>query len=306
MISVNTPKVPSEPTKSPVRWYPAEDFIAIPPVRITVPSASTTSAPRTWSRITPYLTAFVPLALMPAIPPSEASQPGSTGKRRPCSANATFSAPWVRPGWTRAMKSSDLTFRMRSILPKSRLMPPCTGRVRLKAASLPERHEGYQVLVGEAQDPYDLIAALWVDHSVRMDRGVVGEDAAPVPFQVVSTGDDAVLWQDGTESREQVHFLVRLDGVGQGSEALYLDRDLISCLQPHLRIAGHADAWWRACNYDVARDEGHALGEEGYQFGDREDHLLSRPVLHDLAVQDAAYGEVLGVFDLVCGRDERP
>jgi hypothetical protein len=27
-----------------------------------------------------------------------------------------------------------------------------------------------------------------------------------VPFQVVSTGDDAVLWQDGTESREQVHF----------------------------------------------------------------------------------------------------
>src|SRR5829696_2798781 len=159
--------------------------------------------------------------------------------------------------------------------------------VRLKAASLPERHDGYQVLVGEAQDPYDLIAALWVDHSVRMDRGVVGEDAAPVPFQVVCTGDDAVLWQDGTES-------------------LYLDRDLISCLQPHLRIAGHADAWWRACNYDVARGEGHALGEEGYQFPDREDHLLSRPVLHDLAVQDAAYGEILGVFDLVCGRDERP
>ena len=32
---------------------PAEDFIAIPPVRITVPLASTTSRPRTWSRIAP-------------------------------------------------------------------------------------------------------------------------------------------------------------------------------------------------------------------------------------------------------------
>src|SRR5215204_5039672 len=177
--------------------------------------------------------------------------------------------------------------------------------VRLKAASLPERHDGYQVLVGEAHDPYDLIAALWVDHSVRIDRGVVGEDAAPVPFQVVSTGDDAVLWQDGAESREQVHALVRLDGVGKGSEALYLDGDLISCLQPDLRVAGRAHAWWRARDDHVSGHQRHALGEEGDEFGDREDHLRGRPVLHDLAVQDAAYGQVLRVSYLICGRDER-
>src|SRR5215208_1330497 len=100
--------------------------------------------------------------------------------------------------------------------------------------------------------------------------------------------------------------LVLLDGVGQGSEALYLDRDLISCLQPHLRVAGSADAWWRACDYHIAWDECHTLGEKGDELGDREDHLLRRPILHDLAVQDAAYGEVLGVFDLICSRDDRP
>src|SRR5215204_4525247 len=98
--------------------------------------------------------------------------------------------------------------------------------------------------------------------------------------------------------------LVRFDGVGEGSEALDLDRHLISCLQPHLRVAGRADAWWGACDYDIAGDEGHALGEEGDELGDREDHLRCRPILHDLAVQDAAYGEILRVFDLVCGRDE--
>jgi hypothetical protein len=40
---VKTPRVPSEPAKSPVRLYPADDFIAIPLIFITVPSASTTS-----------------------------------------------------------------------------------------------------------------------------------------------------------------------------------------------------------------------------------------------------------------------
>src|SRR5215218_9642003 len=100
--------------------------------------------------------------------------------------------------------------------------------------------------------------------------------------------------------------LVRFDGVGEGSEALDLDRHLISCLQPHLRVAGRADAWWGACDYDIAGDEGHALGEEGDELGDREDHLRCRTVLHDLAVEDAPDRKVLRVFDLVTGRDVRP
>ena len=52
--------------------------------------------------------------------------------------------------------------------------------VRLQAASLPKRHDGYAMLVGEAQDLYHLIAALRVDYGVRRNRGVVGEDATPV------------------------------------------------------------------------------------------------------------------------------
>ncbi|MDQ2672627.1 MAG: hypothetical protein M3Y38_07390, partial [Actinomycetota bacterium] len=83
------------------------------------------------------------------------------------------------------------------------------------------------MLVGEAQDLYHLIAALRVDYGVRPDRGVVGEDAAPVMLQLVSTRDDAILWKDGAELGEQVHSLGRLDGVGQGSEALDLDTDFI-------------------------------------------------------------------------------
>ena len=43
--SVMMPSVPSEPTKSPVRSYPAELLRAPDPVRITRPSASTTSSP---------------------------------------------------------------------------------------------------------------------------------------------------------------------------------------------------------------------------------------------------------------------
>src|SRR5918995_3417104 len=135
--------------------------------------------------------------------------------------------------------------------------------VRLQAASLPKRHDGYAMLVGEAQDLYHLIATLRVDDGVGLNRGVVGEDGAPVVLQVISGEDDAVLWQYGAESRKKIHTLVRLDWVGEGSETLYLDRDLISCFQPHLRVAGGADAWWRACDYDVAREEGHALGEKG-------------------------------------------
>src|SRR3712207_16468 len=116
------------------------------------------------------------------------------------------------------------------------------------------------MLVGEAQDLYHLIAALRVDDGVGLDRGVVGEDGAPVVLQVISGEDDAVLRQDGAESRKKIHTLVRLDGVGEGAEALYLDRHLIPRFQPHLRVAGRADARWRARDYDVAGDEGHAPG----------------------------------------------
>ena len=51
--STITPSVPSEPTKSRVRSYPAADLRARRAVRITRPSASTTVRASTFSRIVP-------------------------------------------------------------------------------------------------------------------------------------------------------------------------------------------------------------------------------------------------------------
>ena len=51
--SVMMPSVPSEPTKSRVRSYPAADLRARPPVRTTWPSAVTTVSPSTASRMVP-------------------------------------------------------------------------------------------------------------------------------------------------------------------------------------------------------------------------------------------------------------
>lgn len=58
--------------------------------------------------------------------------------------------------------------------------------VRLQAATLPERYDGYLMLVGKAQDLYHLIAALRIDNGVGPDRGVVGKDAA-VALQLLLT-----------------------------------------------------------------------------------------------------------------------
>lgn len=61
--------MPSEPTKSPLRLYPADDFLGLLLVLITVPSDSTTVRLMTQSFMVPYLTALVPLQLVPTMPP---------------------------------------------------------------------------------------------------------------------------------------------------------------------------------------------------------------------------------------------
>jgi hypothetical protein len=50
---------------------------------ITLPSGRTAVRLITFSLIVPYFTALVPDALVAAIPPIEASAPGSTGKKSP-------------------------------------------------------------------------------------------------------------------------------------------------------------------------------------------------------------------------------
>src|ERR1044072_6497700 len=52
-----------------------------------------------------------------------------------------------------------------------------------------------------------------------------------------------------------------LDGVGQGAEALDLDRDLVTVLQKDLGVAEDADARGRAGGDQVARLEGDDAGD---------------------------------------------
>ncbi|KIX76488.1 hypothetical protein SF12_18555 [Streptomyces sp. MBRL 601] len=64
-----TPRLPSEPTKSRVRSYPATPLAVRRPVVRRRPSARTTSRPRTYSAVTPYLTQHRPPEAVPMLPP---------------------------------------------------------------------------------------------------------------------------------------------------------------------------------------------------------------------------------------------
>src|SRR3954470_3105102 len=88
------------------------------------------------------------------------------------------------------------------------------------------------------------------------------------------------------------------DGVGQGAEALDLDRDLVTVLQQDLRIPEDADAGRRARGDQVAGLQRDRAADVADDLGDREDHVRRRGVLHDLAVEDASDRQRLRVVDL--------
>lgn len=78
---VTTPRVPSEPTTSPVRSGPTELFAVRRPVVMISPPGSTTRSPRMESAVTPYLTQHRPPAFVATLPPIEldAADAGSGG-----------------------------------------------------------------------------------------------------------------------------------------------------------------------------------------------------------------------------------
>ena len=57
----------------------------------------------------PYRTALVPDARVAAMPPREASAPGSMGKNSPLSRRYSLSCLRVTPGWTVTSRSSERT-----------------------------------------------------------------------------------------------------------------------------------------------------------------------------------------------------
>ena len=71
VASVMTASVPWLPTMRCVSEYPATSLMFLPPVRMTVPSAITTSSDSTDSRVWPYFTQHRPPAFVPRLPPIE-------------------------------------------------------------------------------------------------------------------------------------------------------------------------------------------------------------------------------------------
>ena len=71
VASVMMASVPWLPTIRCVSEYPATSLTFLPPVRMTVPSAITTSSDRTDSRVWPYFTQHRPPAFVPRFPPIE-------------------------------------------------------------------------------------------------------------------------------------------------------------------------------------------------------------------------------------------
>ena len=69
----------------------------------------------------------MPDARVDAMPPSEASAPGSIGKKSPVSCRYAFNCLRVTPGSTRASRSLALTSRIRFICDRSMQTPPCVA-----------------------------------------------------------------------------------------------------------------------------------------------------------------------------------
>ena len=124
-----TPSVPSEPTNSIINSYPVRFLGVSPPSFTIVPSASTTSSPRTYCLATPYLRQEGPPEFSATTPPivQPAKLWGSGGKNRPSSARAFWKSCKMTPGSTVALRLVRLISMMRSIRVVHRTMPPLTG-----------------------------------------------------------------------------------------------------------------------------------------------------------------------------------
>ena len=81
------PRVPSEPTSTRLRSYPATSLRIAPPTETSSPGGSAASSPVTQSETTPYLNACGPPAFVAMLPPiwDCSGAPGSGANIRPLS-----------------------------------------------------------------------------------------------------------------------------------------------------------------------------------------------------------------------------
>ena len=93
--------------------------------------------------------------------------------------------------------------------------------------------------------------------------------------------------------------------IRQRADAFDLDGDGVAGLEPHRRLAGHADAVRRAGEDDRAGQQRRAAAEKLDQRRHVEDHVVRVPVLHHLAVEQRADRQRVGIRDFVACHQAR-
>ena len=124
----------------------------------------------------------MPLAFVAAIPPSDASAPGSTGNHRPCSTTAAFTSLRRTPGCTRACRSPGSTSSTRFMRERSSVIASAQrDHVRLERRPGAERdRRGRASLVRPREHAGDVLGRLREDDDVGRAPRVVAEVARVV------------------------------------------------------------------------------------------------------------------------------
>ena len=170
-----TPSVPSDPTSSLVRSYPAEDLRARVPVRITAPIRQNRLQRQD---VLPH--GAVAHGVGAGGPRGRhAAQAGVRArvdrKEQAGGAQIFVQARRVTPGWTTASMSSAWTSRTRSMRVMSRLTPPLTGITWAfqRGADREWRHRT-ALRVAQGENIGDLLGRLRKQHRVRHDGRHMG------------------------------------------------------------------------------------------------------------------------------------
>src|SRR3954471_8936105 len=87
------------------------------------------------------------------------------------------------------------------------------------------------------------------------------------------------------------------------AESVDLDRDLVTGLQPHLRVAERTDTGGRAGDDQIARLERYRLRDERDDLSHAEDLIRGVRVLHHLPVQDRSDRKCLRIRNLARRHD---
>lgn len=79
-----------------------------------------------------------------------------------------------------------------------------------------------------------------------------------------------------------------------------------TAFQETLRFECHTNATWCSCCNDIARIQGHPLGQPFHQFGNGMEHQIRIGILTNLTVDDALHLQVLWFRNLILRHNPWP